>query len=94
MTHIYGKMASVKTTLEIRDDLFRASKARAALRGQSLKDFVCDALESHITETRDQDEATPGWRKVFGSATADDVATVDAVIDGDLETVNPSDWRE
>lgn len=30
----------MKTTLELPDDLFRQAKATAALRGESLKDFV------------------------------------------------------
>ena len=38
-------MGSVKTTLEIPDDLFREMKAAAALRGIKLRDFVTDANE-------------------------------------------------
>jgi len=34
----------VKTTLEIPDDLFREAKAKAALEGYKLKDFVTEAL--------------------------------------------------
>lgn len=32
----------MKTTLEIPDDLYRRTKATAALRGESLKDFVTE----------------------------------------------------
>jgi hypothetical protein len=34
----------MKTTIEIPDDLFRRIKATAALRGESLKDFITGAL--------------------------------------------------
>jgi predicted transcriptional regulator len=37
-------MPSVSTTIEIPDDLLRRIKATAALRGESLKDFITDAL--------------------------------------------------
>ena len=35
----YGKVERMKTTLEIPDDLFKQTKATAALRGESLKDL-------------------------------------------------------
>jgi hypothetical protein len=37
-------MGAVKTTIEIPDPLFRKAKAHAAEHGQTLKDFVTDAL--------------------------------------------------
>ena len=40
----YGFMGSVKTTLEIPDDLFREMKAAAALWGIKRKDFMTDAI--------------------------------------------------
>ena len=40
----YGNLDSVKTTLEIPDDLFREAKSRAALTGTKLKDLVADGL--------------------------------------------------
>jgi hypothetical protein len=48
--HKYGKGESVKTTLEIADDLFRRAKATAALRGESLKDFGSEALQAHLEQ--------------------------------------------
>jgi plasmid stability protein len=38
----------MKTTLEMPDDLFRKAKAVAALRGQSLKDFVTELLRREL----------------------------------------------
>src|SRR5260370_39661591 len=48
----YGE---VKTTLEIRDDLFREMKAAAALRGIKLRDFVSDAISGHLTRMKRAD---------------------------------------
>ena len=39
----------MKTTLELPDPLFRKAKATAAARGQSLKDFVTEALRDKLT---------------------------------------------
>ena len=38
-------MGSVKTTLEIDDDLYREAKAMAALTGRKMKDLVSEGLE-------------------------------------------------
>jgi len=35
---------AMKTTVEIRDDLYRRAKAEAALRGRKLKDLVAEGL--------------------------------------------------
>jgi hypothetical protein len=39
-----GKLASMKTTLEIDDDLYREAKAVAALTGRKMKDLVSEGL--------------------------------------------------
>jgi hypothetical protein len=82
----------VKTTLEIPDDLFRRTKAEAALRGESLKDFVTGAIQAHLD--RPAKEASPrGWRSVFGQARREEVEPIDAVIAAELETIDPDEWR-
>ena len=43
--HKYGNM---KTTLNIRDDLYRKAKARAALRGTSLGRFLEESLTGDV----------------------------------------------
>lgn len=87
-------MVSVKTTIEIPDALFRQTKARAALRGESLKDFVCGALESRLRDESSGGEPEPGWLKLFGRVSPEDVAEIDAVIESEFGTVDPSDWDE
>ncbi len=82
----------MKTTIEIPDELFRRAKATAALRGESLKDVVANALEEHL-EREDSLSAKLGWRRVFGRASQDIVAEVDAVVDRELETVDVEEWQ-
>ena len=83
----------MKTTLEIPDDVFRQSKAAAAMRGESLKDFVTESLRVRLAETSSNEPAVSGWRRVFGQAEPDEVAEVDAVIAEELETIDPDAWR-
>ena len=91
---IYSNMVTMKTTIDIPDDLFRETKARAALRGESLKDFVCGALEERLSLESSGELSVPGWRKVFGCVTPEDVAEIDAVIAREFGTVDPSEWEE
>jgi hypothetical protein len=44
------KYGSVKTTLEIPDELFRQAKAKAAMEGRKLKDVVADGLRLAVKE--------------------------------------------
>lgn len=83
----------MKTTLEIPDELFRRAKVTAALRGQRLKELVNEALRGHLDEQAAGDAVRPGWRGVFGGATAEEVAQVDAVIEADLERIDRDEWR-
>lgn len=83
----------MKTAIEIPDPLFRAAKAAAAARGESLRDLVSNALRRHLAAPPEGGQQAEGWRRVFGKAQASDVARVDAVIAADLERVDPADWR-
>lgn len=84
----------MKTTIELDDDLFRRSKAEAALRGQSLKDLFTAALRDYLGQpgTRSPERPT-GWRSVFGVADADMVEPVDAAVAEAFGRVDPDDWK-
>lgn len=83
----------MKTTIEIPDELFKKAKATAALRGDSLKDLICDALETHLAAAPQPRSERSGWRSVFGLGDSKAVARVQKVIDSDLEQIDPADWR-
>jgi len=83
----------MKTTLEIPDDLFRRTKATAALRGESLKQFVAEALRTHVERQAPGDESPSGWRRVFGKARPEEVEEITAIVAEDLERVDPEEWR-
>ena len=70
----------MKTTLEIPDELFRRTKAFAALRGESLKDFVTAAIRAHVENQASQEPTGGGWRTVFSEADAEEVKEVDGLL--------------
>jgi len=83
----------MKTTLEIPDDLYRRTKATAALRGESLKDFVTEALKTHLERQASGSSTQWGWRSVFGKARREDVEAVDAITAAEFERIDPDEWR-
>jgi len=82
----------MKTTIELPDDLFRRTKATAALRGESLKDFIADALRDRLDLQASGPAEVPGWRSVFGRARPEEVEAVDAAIAEEFEQVDPREW--
>jgi hypothetical protein len=83
----------MKATLEIPDDLFKRSKAAATTQGESLDEFVTEALREHLRRQAATSSGQRGWRSVFGQATQEEVASVNALIAKELERTDPDDWR-
>jgi len=83
----------VKTTIEIPDDLFRKTEASAESRGETLPEFITEALASRVASTSPLASDSSGWRSVFGIADPEAVKLVDDVIAAELEQVDPADWR-
>ena len=88
----HGNNGSVKTTIEIPDELFKKAKATAALQGESLRELVCDALETRLASLPRPQTDRSGWRSVFGLAEPKIVARVDRLI-ADLERIDTLEWR-
>ena len=82
----------MKTTIEIPDDLFRRTKGTAALRGESLEDFVTEALRDRVESQASRGAPVPGWRSVFGRARPEEVQAIEARIAGEFEQVDPEEW--
>jgi len=89
----YGKIRLVKTTIEIPDELFKKTKETAESRGETLRDFITEALTARVASTSPPPSDPSGWRSVFGVANPEEVKLVDDVIDAELEQVDPADWR-
>jgi len=83
----------MKTTVELPDELLREAKAAAARQGTSLKEVLTAALRSHLARPARPARGREAWRVVVGRAAPAAVAAVDAVIAGELETVDLETWR-
>lgn len=83
----------MKTTLEIPDALFRKAKSTAAERGQTLKQFVTDAVREKLAGKKEPKLTEPAWMKHFGSCKefADVLREVDAEIEREFEQIEPED---
>ena len=84
---------TVKVTIEITDELLGEAKTAAAARGETLPEFISEALTTRLASTSRPIAAGSGWRSVFGLADPNAVQRVDAVIESELEQVDPADWR-
>lgn len=83
----------MKTTLELPDRLYRQIKARAALRGQTVKAFFLEAVRDKLTSNDDAAAREPGWMALFGKANPREVAEVQRIIDEEFEKIDPEDWK-
>ncbi len=83
----------MKTTLDLPDRLYRQIKARAALKGQTIKSFFLDAVRDKLTAERNRKTEEAGWRAVFGKANPDDVADVQRLIDEEFSSADAEGWE-
>ncbi len=86
-------MGVVKTTIELPDPLFRQTKAAAALRGESIKDFVTAALRAHLESQTTDAPRERGWRSVFGKASSEEVEEINRIVAEELERIDLDSWR-
>ena len=86
----------MKTTLELPETLFRKAKATAAERGQSLKEFVTEALRDKLVQDFGSACASePEWMKGFGKLKRlhKETVRVQSVVDQEFEVIEPEDRR-
>ena len=84
----------MKTTLEIPDPLFRRAKSKAAERGQSLKQFVTEALHDKLAGGAPKGRTDePAWMRGFGKLRRlrKETARIQASIDEQFEGIEPED---
>ena len=81
----------MKTTIEIADPLFRRAKSKAAERGQTLKQFVAEALQEKLAVGTDPDK--PAWMEGFGRLRRlrQETRRVQAKVDEAFEALEPED---
>jgi len=90
-------MLIMKTTLDIPDHIFRQAKARSALRGVSLRQFVTEALQEKMTplsSTRNT-VSEPPWMQSFGvlADLKDETRKIEASITEAFEYIDEEDCQ-
>ena len=84
----------MKTTIEIPDTLFRKAKSKAAERGQTLKEFVSEALQEKLAPRSSAARSgEPEWMQGFGKLRhlRKETARVQERIHEAFELVEPED---
>lgn len=84
----------MKTTIEIPDPLFRKAKSRAAARGQTLRQFVTEALQARLASDAQTGHASdPEWMGGFGKLRRlrAETTRIQAAIDDEFGVVEPED---
>jgi hypothetical protein len=94
-THIYVFMASVKTTLEIPEPLFRQLKISAAKQGKTIRAVVNEALTEKLNRSQRGVEDIPAWRVAFGGLRRlrDETAKISKDVAAEFSRVNPEEWE-
>ena len=84
----------MKTTVNIRDDLFRRAKARAALLGQSFGGFLEDALARALQERDAGERSLDDWAKDLPPVSPKAGQDLEkALRDPNFRTVDSEMWR-
>lgn len=83
----------MKTTVDLPGSLLREAKAVAARRGQTLRDFVAEAMNEKLHAP-----AAPGekpWMKHFGalSKLRKETRRIEEIIEKEFEAINPKEWQ-
>lgn len=78
----------MKTTLDLPEDLLRRTKAVAALRGISMREFMARALEAELQVSVKRG----GWQKLVGRGKGLDTKAVQRAIDAEFSRVDKSTW--
>ena len=83
----------MKTTLEIPDPLLRKAKATAAEQGQTLKQFVTEAMQEKLDAKKIA--ASQPWMKSFGALKgySAELRKIDAIIKEEFERIDPESWK-
>ena len=83
----------MKTTVEIPDPLFRRVKSKAAERGQTLKEFMTEALQDKLTKPGEPGVGEPQWMKGIGKLRTlrSETARIQKHIDEVFEVIEPED---
>lgn len=84
----------MKTTLNLRDDLVRRAKARAALRGQPLARYIEEGLEQRLLQDESRSITAESWLDSLPEVPAAAVEVLEKTLsDDDFRPIDREMWR-
>lgn len=83
----------MRTTVDIADSVYRQVKARAALRGQTVRAFLLEAINEKLSAESAPESGPAGWRSVFGKASRRIIEDLQKEIDREFSRIDPEDWK-
>jgi hypothetical protein len=83
----------MKTTVELPDSLFRKAKSRAAELGQTLKQFITEAIQEKLAARSKSSLSDPQWMRGFAKLRRlhRENVRIQSRIDEEFEIVEPED---
>jgi hypothetical protein len=75
-------------TTEIPDSMYRSIRKRSSIYGQTVREFMFEALREKLAASGEAPPKNSGWRAVFGRANHADVSEVQRIIDEEFSRVN------
>lgn len=84
----------MKTTLNIRDDVYRRAKAEAALRGMTLGRFFEEALQKAVETSQEPEVSVADWARNLPSLSDAAVRDLEEVIGSDeFRRIDQEMWK-
>lgn len=84
----------MKTTVNIRDDIFRRAKARAALAGKSLSRYLEEALDRVLQEEEPDTRSWIEWAENLPPVSATALEDMERVLErADFRAVDVEMWQ-
>lgn len=84
----------MKTTVNIRDDILRRAKARAALLGQSLGRFMEESLQRTLQSDEPDNSPLSEWAAGLPDVSTDAIEDLDRALNAaDFRSIDQEMWR-
>ena len=84
----------MKTTINLKDDILRRAKARAALRGQPLAHYMEECLEQKLSHDESLDGTLKEWINSLPKVSPDAISDLEKNISGDdFRAIEDDMWK-
>lgn len=96
MTYLWicRKYGFMKTTINLKDDVLRRAKSRAALRGQPLAQYMEECLEQKLAQDESLDGNLKEWINSLPKVSPDAIGDFEKNISGDdFRAIEEDMWK-